>query len=286
MTVLPATLGRLHREAMAAFREAGLATPEIDARWLLAAAAKIEPQDVVLRQGEPARAEIAARLSRLVARRLGGEPVDRILGSRDFWGLPFRLGPATFSPRPDTEIVVAAALERLASSATPRILDLGTGSGAILVALLSERQEALGVGVDKSLEAVLLARANARMNGVGERALFVVGDWGAPLVGPFDLVVSNPPYVASAAMAALQPEVRDHDPHLALDGGADAMAAYRDLLPQARRLLTTSGSLVLELGEGQEAGVAAMARRAGLGVEGAARRDLGGVPRALVASRT
>ncbi len=163
-----------------------------------------------------------------------------------------------------------------------RILDLGTGTGAILVAILCERRQAYGVGVDLSWQAVSTARDNAALNGVADRAGFVAGDWGRPLAGGFDLIVSNPPYIADEDFASLEATVRDHDPHLALRGGRDGLDAYRAILEQAPALLARGGALVLELGHGQEEAVTKLAAAAGLAPEGRARRDLGGVPRALV----
>jgi release factor glutamine methyltransferase len=187
------------------------------------------------------------------------------------------------SPRPDTETIVEASLEALPDpDAASVLLDLGTGTGAILIALLRERMRALGIGVDRSPEAVLMARANAIANGVAGRACFLVGDWGRSLAHRFDLIVSNPPYIATGDIARLSPEVRRHDPPFALDGGPDGLGAYRAIMDDARRLLARGGTLILELGIGQEDEVARIARSAGLTPDGPARRDLGGVPRALI----
>jgi release factor glutamine methyltransferase len=282
-TCPPETLGTLWREGQALFRRAGLATPGLDARWLLAFAAGREPHEIALRSDDPLGAERAARARGLFHRRLAGEPVDRIIGTREFWGRPFRLSAATLSPRPDTESVVEAALACLPDDGRPaRILDLGTGTGAILVAILCERRQAFGVGVDLSWQAASTARDNAALNGVGGRTGFVVGDWARPFAGGFDLIVSNPPYIADEDFAALEATVRDHDPPLALRGGRDGLDAYRAILAGAPALLARGGALVLELGHGQEEAVGRLAVAAGLSPEGRARRDLGGVPRALV----
>ncbi|MDQ0474682.1 peptide chain release factor N(5)-glutamine methyltransferase [Labrys wisconsinensis] len=278
------TLDALYRRAAASLRQGAVATPELDARWLVAEAAGAPAQDVTLRGAAAVDDAVATRAMALVARRLAGEPVDRILGTREFWGLGFRLGPATLSPRPDTETVVEAALATLPDRAAAwRILDLGTGSGAILTALLHERPAATGIGVDRSLEAARIARDNALANGVGARAAFLVADWAAALGGPFDLIVSNPPYIPAGAIEGLAVEVRAHDPRLALDGGADGLDAYRAIAAQAEPRLAPGGALVLELGAGQEEAVAAVLAEAGLEAERPARRDLGGVPRALTA---
>jgi release factor glutamine methyltransferase len=279
----PATLGSLFQEIRATFRAAGLDTAELDARWLVAAAAGHAAQDVVLHEHKDVEPGAAAHARDLARRRLGGEPVDRILGQREFWGLTFRLSPATLSPRPDTETIVEAALDHLPEDGRPlRILDLGTGSGAILLALLSERRSAHGVGVDRSAEAARTARGNARLQGLSHRAMFVVGDWAAALCGPFDVVTANPPYLATPEIERLDPLVRDHDPILALAAGEDGLDAYRAILPQLPALLAPHSAAVLEIGLGQEGPVTALARGAGLAPAGPARRDLGGISRALV----
>jgi release factor glutamine methyltransferase len=191
--------------------------------------------------------------------------VARILGQREFWGLPFALSPETLVPRPDTETVVETALSLAREGTAPRrILDLGTGSGCLLVALLHECPTAFGIGVDREPAALATARRNAEANGVGARARFVAGDWAAPLRGPFDLVVSNPPYIASAVIGGLDPDVRDHDPRLALDGGPDGLEAYRRIIGEAGRLLVPGGALVLEIGYDQAAAVRALGVEAGL----------------------
>lgn len=277
------TLEALYWRSRDALRAAAVGSPDLDARWLVAAAANVDPAAVALHGRVPVGDDQIATADAYLARRLAGEPVDRILGSRDFWGLTFSLEPATLSPRPDTETLVEAALGALpGQDAVGAILDLGTGSGAILVALLTERPRMTGIGVDRSHAAVLAARANAEANRVGQRACFVAGDWGTALAHRFGLIVSNPPYVATTAMRSLAPEVVGHDPHVALDGGADGLDAYRAILADARRLLTPRGTLVLELGAGQEVAVAGIARAAGLQPTGPARPDLRGIPRALV----
>jgi release factor glutamine methyltransferase len=267
-----------------AFAEAGLDTPGLDARILLADALGVDASELALRPQAPLGAAGAERLSGYAARRLAREPVARILGVQEFWGLPFRLSPDTLVPRPDTETVVEAALAAVPDRQAPLcILDLGTGSGCLLVALLHELPNAHGVGVDRSPGALAVARANARLNDVGGRAAFAASDWGAALAQKFDLVVSNPPYVASRVIDELAPEVRDHDPQGALDGGSDGLDAYRAILADAGRLLKPGGRLVAEIGFDQEEAVHALAADAGLAVERVA-KDLGGRPRAVVAA--
>ena len=274
------------RRALAArFRSAGVDSAELDARvlagsvlgldltGLIAAAARI------LTEGEAARFEDVAR------RRMAGEPVARIVGIKEFWGLPLRLSPATLVPRPDTETVVEAALEVLkkiaASRGELRIADLGTGSGAILLALLSELPNAFGVGTDLSEAALRTACENARHLGFASRAAFAACDYAAALSGPFDLIVSNPPYIRSADIASLDAEVRDHDPQRALDGGADGLDAYRLIAPGAARLLAPGGALVVEVGHGQSSEVAGLIAAAGLMPCDVPKSDLAGIRRAV-----
>jgi release factor glutamine methyltransferase len=228
----------------------------------------------------------AARLVDFAQRRVAGEPVARILGVREFWGLPIKLSPATLVPRPDTETVVEAALDFLREQPTGahdlRIADLGTGSGAILLALLHELPDASGIGTDISFEALRTARGNAEALGLLGRAGFVACDYAAALRGPFALIVSNPPYICSRAIAELAAEVRAHDPLRALDGGADGLDAYRRLIPEAAALLAPGGALVVEVGQGQSGDVAALMAASGLTIPYAPKPDLAGIPRAVL----
>jgi release factor glutamine methyltransferase len=268
------------------FAQAGISSPELDARILLQEAAEIDAAELARHPDRPLGKVAAERLSQFVARRLGREPVARILGVREFWGLPFRLSAATLEPRPDTETVVEAALASLVDRrASLQILDLGTGTGCLLVALLHELPASSGLGIDRSLEAAKTARRNARLNGVEGRAAFAVGDWAAAVAGRFDLVVANPPYIATRELADLQPEVRLHDPPAALDGGPDGLSAYRAILAAAPRLLKRGGSLVVEIGVDQEAAVTGLARQAGVRIERSV-KDLGDRPRAMLMKRT
>jgi release factor glutamine methyltransferase len=239
-------------------------------------ASRIDPQ-------APFDQTARATLEAYAARRLAGEPVWRILGEREFWGLPFRLSPATLEPRPDSEALVEAALAALPERRDDAlsILDLGTGTGCLLIALLSEFRAARGVGVDLSDEACATARGNAVLNGVADRALIRQGEWTRGLSQRFDLVVSNPPYISTAEIATLSPAVREHDPLLALDGGSDGLACYRALAAALPCVLAPGGLAILEIGAGQGPDVVAIMAEAGLDSLGS-RRDLGGHERALV----
>jgi release factor glutamine methyltransferase len=252
------------------------------ARLVVAAALGIEPSEVM---GFPERAisrEGHQRALEFARRRAAGEPVSRLAGRREFWSLSFALSPETLDPRPDSETLVEAALALLPDRTVPlRILDLGTGTGCLLLALLAELEQARGVGVDLAEGAARTAMRNAQALGLADRASFMVGDWGAALHGRFDLVVSNPPYIASAAIGDLEPAVAQHDPVLALDGGLDGLAAYRALAGALPGLLGEGRHAVLELGEGQAAAVRRVMEETRLTIVGTS-RDLAGIERCLV----
>lgn len=265
---------------------AGIDNAALDARLLIGTALNLDLTGIIAQAARQLTAEQATRLDTFARRRISGEPVARILGTKEFWGLAFKVSAETLVPRPDTETVVEAALEILRGESRAhlalRIADLGTGSGAILLALLSELPDATGVGTDLSAAALETACENANKLGLASRADFVLTDYAEALSGPFDLIVSNPPYIRSADIADLAPEVRDHDPHLALDGGRDGLEAYRRIAPQAARLLSPGGLLILEIGQGQDDDVSRLVTSAGLTGTGSARADLAGVGRAVV----
>jgi release factor glutamine methyltransferase len=276
------SIAAARRQLTRAFNDAGLDTPDLDARILVGHALALDHAALAAQADRRLTGAETDAVAALARRRLGREPVARIVGTKEFWGLPLALNADTLVPRPETETVVEAALAALGDrrGRALRIADLGTGSGALLLALLSELPGARGVGTDISVAALGCARANAAALGLAGRASFVACNHGRALAGSFDLVVANPPYVASGAIAGLAPEVRDFDPLLALDGGHDGLAAYRAILGDARRLLASHGPLVLELGAGQLAAVASLTAAAGL-APAACRNDLSDVPRAL-----
>jgi release factor glutamine methyltransferase len=273
------------RQALArAFTAAALDSPELDARILIGHALGLDAAGIVSQGARRVTSSERAAIATLAQRRLAHEPVARILGVKEFWGLPFRLNEETLVPRPETEIVVETALAALGPRRQHalRIADLGTGSGALLLALLSECPRAIGIGTDLSTKAVACARRNAGALRLHERASFTVCNYGAALKGSFDLVVSNPPYVRRHDIVTLQPEVRLFDPARALDGGEDGLHGYRTITADAGRLLAANGLIVVELGAGQASAVAALFSVAGLAVESPS-PDLTGIPRALLA---
>ena len=280
------TIEAARRTLVFQFSVGGMDSPELDARLLVGAALGLDLSGLIAGATRVVDAQEATRIEHLAARRLSGEPVARILGSREFWGLPFELSPATLVPRPDTETLVEAALEFARETGPTRglhaVADLGTGSGAILLALLHEWPNTTGLGTDLSEAALRTARANARRLGLQDRAIFIACDYASALAGPFDLIVSNPPYIGSSEIPYLSREVRDHDPHLALDGGPDGLDAYRALIPQAARLLRTGGALIVEIGKDQGADVQHLMSKAGLILAGLPRRDLSGIGRVIL----
>jgi release factor glutamine methyltransferase len=277
------TVDTARRRLTARFRAADVDSAELDARLLVGAALNLDLTGIITAASRKLTPDESNRLEAFAARRVNGEPVARILGQKEFWGLPLKLSTATLVPRPDTETVVELALEiiRAAPPRALRIADLGAGTGAILLALLHELPAALGVGTDISLEALRIARRNAADLGLASRAAFVACNYAAALAGPFDLIVSNPPYIRSADIAGLSPEVRDHDPRTALDGGVDGLDAYRALVPQAADRLTPGGALVVEGGKGQSGPIEALMTAAGLSVQDPVKTDLSGIFRAI-----
>jgi release factor glutamine methyltransferase len=268
-----------------AFRAAGIDSPDLDARLLLGHALSLGHAALASTRERALTGEEVSAFAALATRRLAHEPVARIVGRKEFWGLDLAVTGATLVPRPDTETVVEAALAAISDRARPiRIADLGTGSGALLLALLTELPNANGVGTDLSATALHVARANAARLALASRAGFVTCDYGAALRGRFDLVVSNPPYIASGEIAGLDTEVRDYDPRLALDGGISGLDGYRAVVADAGRILAPEGVLVVELGSGQAPAVAALMRRGGIVAE-APKADLSGYLRALLGRR-
>jgi release factor glutamine methyltransferase len=262
-----------------AIRLDGIAdNPRLEARLLLAHALGLTQNDLIR---DPNRPVDAATFEALVTRRTAREPLALIVGHREFWSLDFRVSPATLIPRPDSETLIEAALAAYAGCPPPRkIIDLGTGTGCLLLALLTEFPSAFGIGLDLNPAAAALAQANAAHLGLADRCAFIAGDWTNPIDGRFDLIVANPPYIPGPDIETLMPEVARHEPKAALDGGLDGYDAYRAILPNLTRHLEPDGTAILELGYGQAHYVTDIAREAGLAAS--LRLDLAEIPRAIV----
>ncbi len=293
------TIAQTLAAAAARLAAAGVADPRRDARLLIAAAIEAGPERLIAEPERVLGAAEAARIEASISRRAAREPVSRILGRRGFWSLEFEITPDTLDPRPDSEALVAAVLARIGAQglvgAPLSVLDLGTGSGCLLLALLSELPAATGLGLDISAAALDVARRNARNLGLSDRARFEVGDWagdwagdwpgdlGAGSAGSWQVIVSNPPYITDNEIGDLAPEVARYDPKLALTAGSDGLDAYRKLLPRAARLLERGGVLALEVGRGQQDAVTALLAASGL-TPLSRYRDLGGIERCLLAT--
>ena len=279
------TRGSLLAEAAAALSLAGFEGPRRYARRLVASALAISPAGLF---GDPDRAvgeRQSTRVREMLARMVRHEPLSRILGRREFWGLEFTLSTATLDPRPETETVVEAVLRRKPDRYAPlRLLDLGTGTGCLLLALLSEFSIARGFGIEIVAAAVETAARNAAKLGFAERACFLVGDWAAAVRGSFDVIVANPPYIASGNLRLLPREVADYDPLLALDGGEDGLTPFRAIAASLSQLLSSDGIFVTEVGVHQADAVAAILGAQGLKFDGF-ERDLAGNIRCVIARR-
>ena len=295
----PPTIAQTLAAAADRLARAGVADPRRDARLLIAAAIEAGPERLIAEPERVLGAAEAARIEASISRRAVREPVSRILGRRGFWSLELEITPDTLDPRPDSEALVAAVLARIRAQglvgAPISVLDLGTGSGCLLLALLSELPAATGLGLDISAAALEVARRNAWNLGFSDRARFEVGDWAGDRpgdwpgdwgVGPdesWQVIVSNPPYITEDEIGELAPEVARYDPKLALTAGSDGLDAYRKLLPWAARLLERGGVLALEVGRGQQDAVTGLLAASGL-TPLSRYRDLGGIERCLLAT--
>ena len=284
------TIGSFWRE-LAARLSAGwgegasrVQTASLDARLIVAHVLGVGASSLALREHDPVSSAVRESALAMTRRRAGGEPIARIIGEKEFWSLPFRLSRGTLVPRPDTETLVSVAIDAVTAAGTRsealRLLDLGTGSGCILLALLSELPGATDLGVDCDEDAVATALENARRLGLAERASFVVGDWTENIEGPFDVVLANPPYIENEAMPELPIEVFGFDPHTALAGGPDGLDSYRQIIPKLPPLLAESGFVVLEFGPHQARFVAEIAEPVGFAA--VVKSDLAGRERATL----
>ncbi len=276
------TFARLVRRVRDELERAGIEGAARDARLIVAHAASLSDAGLIVRERDAVDAEIIGRAEAGARRRAAGEPVARIVGEKEFYGLVLALGPETLVPRPETELLVETGLAHLGECRQPRFLDLGTGTGCVAIAMALHCPSASGLATDLSAAALEVAAANARTYGVQGRLRFAQGDWYGPVPAAerFDLVVSNPPYVAAAEIPGLAREVRDHDPRAALDGGADGLDALRAVVAGAGKYLKPGGILAVEIGASQAAPVASLARRAGFETI-TTRQDLAGHDRVI-----
>lgn len=268
--------------AAARLRTAGVDSPRREARLLLAHVLGVRPEALVSGDVPVLDAETSARFEAVLARRTAREPLAYILGTREFWSLEFAVGPDVLVPRPESEIPIEQALRRFPDDEMAlRVLDLGTGSGCLLLSFLSERPGAEGLGVDISETALSLAGANAKALGMASRSRFARGDWLNTISGAFDVIFINPPYIPAVELDGLEPEVRNHEPRVALDGGPDGLDAYRRIGPSLVEHLAPEGRVFFEIGRGQADAVKTMFAEMGLRIEGTV-CDLAGIPRCLV----
>jgi release factor glutamine methyltransferase len=277
---IEAWLGR----AAGVLAEAGIEEPRMEARLLLAEAVGWRPEAMIARRRDELGPEAADRAEAMLERRRRREPASHILGRREFWGLDFAVTADVLDPRADSEILVEAAVRRIGNRSAPlHVLDLGTGTGCLLLAILNEVPNARGLGIDLSPAAVRVANANAARLGLQGRARFATGNWADGILEEWDVILCNPPYIPTGEIGRLQPEVALWEPRLALDGGADGLQAYRSIGPQIVRLLHSDGFAAIEIGWNQAAWVAALFLDCGLSVLDCV-RDLGGRERCLLVS--
>ncbi len=281
------TLGECLRAAVKKLETSGVAMSSLEARYLLCEAGDFTQPQLLLDSELAVSPKVVQLMDTLVERRVRGEPLSRILGHAEFWGLSLIVTPAVLDPRGDTETLVRAARtlmgERLEERL--RILDLGTGSGALLCALLSEFKASWGVGVDISFAASVNAKQNLMLNGLDGRGSVLSGDWSKSLIGGFDLIISNPPYIEHGAISELAVEVRDYDPALALDGGTDGYDCYREIIPDLPRLLKSGGWAILEAGAGQAGAIKATLESSGF-TDAVGFEDYGGHERAIAVRKS
>ena len=277
------TVNSAKRFLLNQFREAGLDTPDLDARALLIAATGFTHSDLITRGTEGLPPNALELISDYASRRLGGEPVDHILGYREFYGRRFKVSKDVLSPRPETEMLVDAALELLKGKPSPRIIDLGTGSGAIIISILAETKIVRGVAVDLSKTALEIAKENAAVHNVADCLTLLQGSWLDPVSGPFDIILSNPPYITAAAIGELDKEVKGFDPDLALSGGEDGLTAYRAIIAKAGNYLSPDGILLFEIGYDQGSSVSDLLFEAGF-TDISVHKDLSGHDRMIKAA--
>ncbi len=285
---MPLEASRLHLNIAARLRDAGIDTAMLDGRMIIRHVTGLSDIDLISRPETPVSDRHVVQVDEMIARRETGEPVSRLIGYKEFFGREFRVTPATLDPRPDTEILIETALKLLPGQhdgEEVRILDIGTGTGAIAITLLAERSFVTGIATDVSREALEVCHSNACEHGVEDRLALVRTDWADGVDGEFDLVISNPPYIASQDLPHLEPGVRNYDPRVALDGGSDGLDAYRSICKTAVGLIRTDGHLLVEFGKGQHEEIVQIAGQENLALAASADsliRDLAGIIRCAV----
>jgi release factor glutamine methyltransferase len=267
--------------ATGVLRAAGIDAPHREARILLAHVLGVDLAGLLRRRSGDLTSEAETCFERLVARRAAHAPAALLLGHREFWSLDFLVTSETLIPRPDSELIVETAIALHSDRRVGRILDLGTGSGCLLLAAITEFADAWGLGIDRSAAAAGVAQRNARRLGLSDRVAIMAGGWTEAITGRFDLLLCNPPYIPAADIAGLMPEVALHEPHSALDGGVDGLDPYRILFPDLHRRLSPGGTALFEFGQGQAVALLDLARQAALTVV-AVREDLAGHPRVMI----
>ena len=278
------TIGAIYQQLSDELAAAGIEEPRLEARMLMSFAAGLEQSRIIGYPEDEIAADTAAKLNNLAERRKTGEPIAYITGQKEFWSLNFKVSEETLIPRPDSETLIEAVLAKLPDkSASPRILDLGTGSGCLLMALLSELPNATGLGVDINPETCEIARENAEQFGLTSRAKIKTNDWMTGLDGEFDIIISNPPYIVESEIAALEPDVKKFEPHLALSGGADGLSAYRLIAAQCRAHLPPNGLLAVECGMGQVTDIKGIFEKNNLMVKNV-HKDIANVERCILAT--
>lgn len=273
------------KQATHILQQAGIDTPELDGRWLIGDTLKLNRTQLFTQSDRLLTPSEMSSLAQAITQRIQHKSVARILGEREFWGLPFGLNEATLEPRPDSETLIEATLNHLPNKqARLRLLDLGTGTGCLLLSLLHALPQATGLGVDISERAVQQATKNAERLQLKERGHFIVNNWLENIEESFDVIISNPPYIVTTVIPTLMPEVRDYDPRQALDGGRDGLDAYRHLIPKLTSVLKPGGLVVLEIGYDQAGWVASSLASQNMSVS--VRQDLGGVDRCIVGTKS
>jgi release factor glutamine methyltransferase len=282
----PILIQQALRDAVLALQTAKIESASLDARVLLQHVLRVSREQLLLCMDEAMTAPQQAQYRELIGRRVRRQPVAQLIGKREFFGRAFKVTEHTLDPRPDSETLIEAVLERKNDQNAPlRILDLGTGTGCLLLTLLAEYPQSSGVGVDISEDALAIAKENAMALGVQSRVRFISSRWFEAAEGRFDIVISNPPYIATHAIEALSPEVAQFEPRLALDGGADGLDAYRAILPRMQDAMREDALAVLEIGMGQQQDVEAIGQASGLVISGI-KQDLAGIPRAIIMTLT